>query len=157
DRVLVQRFSPAAILTSDKGDILYISGRTGKYLEPPVGRANMNVFAMAREGLRLDLTSAFAAAMREDRPVANPGIQVGTNGGTQTVNLTVQRLNEPKELRGTVMVVIADAAEPSFAEFKQASTRRDNKAARSEQLARELQRAHEEVQTIREEMQTSQE
>ena len=52
DRVIVQRFSPAAVLTNDKGDILYISGRTGKYLELPVGKANLNIFAMAREGLR---------------------------------------------------------------------------------------------------------
>src|SRR5262245_9626390 len=69
DHLLVQRFSPAAILASDKGDILYISGRTGKYLEPAVGRASMNLFAMAREGLRLDLTSAFSTALREERPV----------------------------------------------------------------------------------------
>ena len=35
----MQRFTPVAVLTSDKGEILYISGRTGKYLEPAVGRA----------------------------------------------------------------------------------------------------------------------
>jgi two-component system CheB/CheR fusion protein len=156
DRVLVQRFSPAAILTSDKGDILYISGRTGKYLEPPVGRASMNLFAMAREGLRLDLTSAFAAALREDRAVQVNGVQVGTNGGTQSVNLTVQRLNEPKELRGMVMVVIADAFEGG-ADGHKRRTRREAKTDRTDQLERELQRAQEEVQTTREEMQTSQE
>jgi two-component system CheB/CheR fusion protein len=43
---------PAAVLVNDKGDILYISGRTGKYLEPAAGKANWNIFAMAREGLR---------------------------------------------------------------------------------------------------------
>jgi two-component system CheB/CheR fusion protein len=153
DRVLVQRFSPAALLTSDKGDILYISGRTGKYLEPAVGRASMNLFAMAREGLRLDLSSAFSAALREDRPITVEGVRVGTNGGTQLANLTVQRLTEPKELRGTVMVVIADASERPH-EAPKTSAR---KTGVTDQLESELQRAHEEVQTTREEMQTSQE
>jgi two-component system CheB/CheR fusion protein len=153
DHVLVQRFSPAAVLTSDKGDILYISGRTGKYLEPAVGRASMNLFAMAREGLRLDLSTAFAAALREDRPITVDGVRVGTNGGTQQVNLTVQRLTEPKELRGTVMVVIADATDHP----REAPKIGPRKSAISDQLEKELQRAHEEVQTTREEMQTSQE
>src|SRR5262249_32788034 len=69
DRMLVQRFAPLGVLCNDKGDVLYISGRAGKYFEPPVGKANLNVFAMAREGLRYELTSAFAAALREGRPV----------------------------------------------------------------------------------------
>src|SRR5262249_2036312 len=104
DRVLVQRFSPVGILCNDKGDVLYISGRAGRYLEPAVGKANLNVVAMAREGLRYDLSSAFSQAVREERVVTLRGVQVGTNGGTQPVDVVVQRLVEPRELRGTVLV-----------------------------------------------------
>jgi hypothetical protein len=43
-------YAPPAVLVNDKGDILYVSGRTGKYLEPAAGKANWNIFAMAREG-----------------------------------------------------------------------------------------------------------
>ena len=154
DHVLVQRFAPAALLTSDKGDILYISGRTGKYLEPAVGKASVNVFAMARDGLRLELSSAFSAALRDDRAVVVHSIQVGTNGGTQTVDLTVQKLSEPKELRGTVMIVLADVHK---VDTSKPSSRRIPALGRSLQLERELERAHDEIQTTREEMQTSQE
>jgi two-component system, chemotaxis family, CheB/CheR fusion protein len=52
DQLLLQHFSPAGVLVNDNGDILYISGRTGKYLEPAAGKANLNIFAMLREGLR---------------------------------------------------------------------------------------------------------
>jgi hypothetical protein len=34
DQLLLQKYSPAAVLVNEQGDILYISGRTGKYLEP---------------------------------------------------------------------------------------------------------------------------
>ena len=44
DQVLLQHFSPPGVLVNEKGDIIYISGRTGKYLEPAVGKANMNIY-----------------------------------------------------------------------------------------------------------------
>ena len=62
DQLLLQKYSPAAVLVNDKGDILYISGRTGKYLEPAAGKANWNIFAMAREGLRYELNRLFQKA-----------------------------------------------------------------------------------------------
>jgi hypothetical protein len=37
DQVLLQNFAPAAVLINAEGDILYINGRTGKYLEPAAG------------------------------------------------------------------------------------------------------------------------
>ena len=40
------------------------------------------------------------------------GLHVGTNGGQQLVDLTVQRLEEPEPLRGLVMIVFTDVAAP---------------------------------------------
>jgi two-component system CheB/CheR fusion protein len=157
DRVLVQRFSPVGILCNDKGEVLYISGRAGKYLEPAIGKANLNVFAMAREGLRYDLSSAFSRALREDRMVSVRGVRVGTNGGTQAVDLSVHKLAEPKELRGTMMIVVTDVAEPVAPVAKPSKMPRASESVRIATLETDLQRAYEEVQTTREEMQTSQE
>ena len=157
DRVLAQRFAPLGTLCTDKGDILYISGRAGKYFEPAVGKANLNVFAMAREGLRYDLSKAFAQALRQDRPAVARGITVGTNGGTQVIDLTVQRLVEPKELRDTVLIVITDV--PGHPAPPRPVSRPAKAGAHPHfaEIERELQRAREEIQITREEMQTSQE
>ena len=157
DRAIVQRLAPAAILTNDKGDILYFSGRTGKYLEPAAGKANLNVFAMAREGLRYELSSAFATALREDGPVTTRVPEVKTNGAAQAVDLTVQRLGEPHELRGTVLIALADAPATVAAAQDEEKAQRRSTTPRLAELQRELQHAREEVQTTREEMQTSQE
>jgi two-component system CheB/CheR fusion protein len=143
------------VLTNEAGDILYISGRTGKYLEPAAGRANLNVFAMAREGLRFELSAAFSSALKQDQPVTVRGVKVGTNGGTQVLDIAVQRLHHPRELRGTVMIALTDveaAAEPTTA-----TAQRTKATARAVQLGVELQRVQEELQSTREEMQTSQE
>jgi hypothetical protein len=40
DQIVLQQFAPASVLVNDKGDIIYITGRTGKYLEPVAGKAN---------------------------------------------------------------------------------------------------------------------
>ena len=112
DQMILQRFSPPTVLASDKGDIIYISGRTGKYLEPAAGKANLNIFAMAREGLRFDLGNAFQKALRQKEPIVVKGVKVGTNGGTQIVDITVQVIAEPEALKGMVMIVFTDVATP---------------------------------------------
>ena len=100
DQLLLQRFSPPAVLVNNKGDILYISGRTGKYLEPAAGKANWNIFAMAREGLRFDLGSAFQKALRQKGTVTVRGLTIGESGGTHTVDITVKAIEEPEALQG---------------------------------------------------------
>ena len=62
-RILLEHFAPPAVIINEKGDIVYISGRTGKYLEPAAGKTNTNIFAMAREGLRIELAGAIRSAI----------------------------------------------------------------------------------------------
>ena len=69
DQLLLQHFSPAGVLVNENGDIIYISGHTGKYLEPAVGKANMNIFAMLREGLRNEFPVAFRKAILKKEAV----------------------------------------------------------------------------------------
>ncbi len=157
DQVLLQQYSPAAVLVNNKGDILYISGRTGKYLEPAAGKANWNIFAMAREGLRHELSGAFQKALRQKDAVTIDNVTVGTNGGVQAVDVTVQTLDRPEGLRGMVMIVIRDVVQPPETEESGRSKRAPARSAHLAQVEQELREACEELQSTREEMQTSQE
>ena len=67
DQLLLQHFSPAGVLVNENGDIIYISGRTGKYLEPAVGKANLNIFAMLREGLRNEFPLCVSQSHRDKK------------------------------------------------------------------------------------------
>ncbi|WP_285608358.1 chemotaxis protein CheB [Geothrix edaphica] len=157
DQVLLQRFAPPAVLSSEAGDILYISGKTGKYLEPAMGKANWNLFAMAREGLRADLGMAFRKALSQTEPVVVRGLRVGGNGGTQIVDLTVQALQAPEALKGTVMTVFSDQPAAPPVKSSKAGKNLPSDLARLAELEAELKSALEELQSNREEMQTSQE
>ncbi len=154
DQVILQQYAPAAVLTSENGDILYINGRTGRYLEPAAGKANWNVFAMARDGLRTELGGAFRRALRQEEPVALRGIQIGADGGTVNVDVTVRKLAEPTGLKGLVLIVLAEAPPPPG---PVARPRRSGRHETVRALEERLGRAEEDLQITREEFQSSQE
>jgi chemotaxis methyl-accepting protein methylase/PAS domain-containing protein len=157
DQLLLQEYSPAAVLTNDKGDIIYITGRTGKYLEPAAGKANWNVFAMAREGLRYELASAFRRALSQKEEVLLRRLKVRTNGSVQTVDVTVRALQRPEGLRGMVILVFTDVVSPPDTKSPGRKVGRDTHSAKLTVVEEELRASREELQTCREEMQTSQE
>jgi two-component system CheB/CheR fusion protein len=157
DNLLLQQFSPPAVLTNETGDILYISGKTGKYLEPAAGKANWNIFAMAREGLRSDLGSAFQRAIRLKETVIAKSLTVGKNSEAHTVDITVQLVDEPEALRGMVMIVFRDVPPPQVAAAVQHSGPASISSARVLELENEQRQFRETLQANREEMQSSQE
>ena len=142
------------MLTNADGDILYISGRTGKYLEPSAGKANWNIFAIAREGLRYRLMDGFREALRQKGTVTLKDIVMDTEGRQQVVNVTIQSLSAPSSLDGMVMIVFADVA--SIPQPKKTNQPKGVTAHLAE-LENELERARQDVQSMREEMQSSQE
>ena len=90
EKALLQQVIQAGVLVNREGDILYLHGRTGMYLEPAAGgAANFNILKMAREGLRPDLTIALHNAALNNETVHRPGLSVRTNGHYTTVNLSV--------------------------------------------------------------------
>jgi len=88
ERALLQQYAPPGAVVNERGDIFYLHGRTGKYLEPAPGEAGMNILKMAREGLRPDLTTALHKAVALKAPVRHPGLRIKTNGDFTIVNLT---------------------------------------------------------------------
>jgi two-component system CheB/CheR fusion protein len=155
--ILLQHFSPPGVLVNEKGDIIYISGRTGKYLEPAVGKANMNIFAMLRDGLRNEFPSAFRQALLKKEQVVLRNIKVGTNGGAQKIKVNIQWLDKPEPLKGMVMIIFID--EPMNAIYKELGKKgeKDLTIIHQSELEKELQAAREDIQNTLEEMQTSQE
>ncbi|MHC1686509.1 MAG: CheR family methyltransferase [Methanothrix sp.] len=157
--LILQTIAPPVVLINEKGDILYLTRRTGTYLEPPVGKANMNIYAMAREGLKAEMGIAIRKAITEKTKITLQGLKVKSNGSEQVVNLIVSPFNEPEAMRGLLMVQFEDVAAQSEdvmpAKGKSASSSRMK--ALNDELGKELQYTKEHLQTVLEEMETSQE
>lgn len=152
DEVLLQNYAPAAVVINAQGDIVYISGRTGNYLEPAAGKANWNIHAMARDGLRAPLGEALVTLTAQVEPLLLQDVPVQTGTGTQVVDVSLQSLREPPALNGMTLIVFREARRPSGRR-----TSRKPKDAVSAAHEAELQQYRNEIERLREEARSSRE
>jgi two-component system CheB/CheR fusion protein len=160
ERALLQQVAPTAVLVDDNGDILYLHGRTGMYLEPAPGEPGINILKMAREGLRYDLASALNKAAATNEPVCHPGLHVKTNGHFTAVKLTVRPvppLTPATSESRAYLVILEEASSDTSGTSDPSDTRVE--ALKRELCAKEeyLQSANEALETSNEELQSSNE
>jgi two-component system CheB/CheR fusion protein len=172
NQVLLQEFSPPAVIVNERGDVIYINGHTGKYLEPAAGKANWNIHVMAHPAIRTQLAAALRQALREKKIVELHGLALKEDPQS-TLNVTVKPLGESSGLDGMVMIVFRDLAKPPGAARRKraggpvdpmisedlARAREEIRALRQEMLASkdDLQSANEELQSTNEELQSANE
>ncbi len=157
DQLILQRYAPPSVLVDDRGDILYVSGRTGKFLEPAAGKANWNLFAMVREGLRYELVRAFEKAVREKETVAQHGLRAMIDGAEHVLDITIYRPDESRALKGLYLIVFTELPRPSPAKVAPLVPQSAARGVRLRELKSELQRVRDEARNNHEEMQTAQE
>jgi two-component system CheB/CheR fusion protein len=152
---LIKSYAPPSVLINEKGDIQYVHGRTGKYLEPAPGEAKFNILDMAREGLRGELSRAIRKANAGKQDVTCKGVHVRSNGDFQSVNLFVKPVMAQGAPPGLLMVLFEDVG--SAGKLKQAKTKGQSKkkpGKRLEVVERELQYTKENLQSTIEELET---
>jgi two-component system, chemotaxis family, CheB/CheR fusion protein len=157
-RLLLNTFAPPTIIVDEKGEILYIHGQTGKYLEPATGPANLSLLSMAREGVRFELRSAFHNVIARNKEVRYSGLKVKTNGGEQEVNLIIRPLLDVEGMQNLLLVSFEEPpSKPAGEPVPRKRRTSGGYQRRIEDLERELNNAKETLQTTVEEMQASNE
>jgi two-component system, chemotaxis family, CheB/CheR fusion protein len=158
ERALLDKYAPPCVIVNHKGDILYTHGRTGKFLELASGSASLNVYEMAREGLRLELNSAVRRASQQKKTVTLEGLRVKTNGGYQPITLTVRPLRERDDQLGTLtLVAFHELAGQKAPKGRKVAHPGKTSLKRIAELEQELRFTQESLQTSIEEMETSNE
>jgi two-component system, chemotaxis family, CheB/CheR fusion protein len=77
EKNLINLYAPPSALINDMGDILYVHGRLGKYIEPNQGKATyMNILDMSTKGIKLGLSSAIQNAISSNKEVIVENIKV---------------------------------------------------------------------------------
>ena len=156
DRIVMSRYVPAGVVVDEEMDIIQFRGRTGPYLEPRSGSASLNLLKMAREGLALDLRSAFQRARREGTPVKRRGISLKVDDRLAQVAIEVIPYTS-QQTRGRLYLVLFDPGpeqgKPAAAGRKEAAaSKRGRKTAEAELAA-----TKEYLQTIIEEQEATNE
>ncbi|MCX5893944.1 MAG: SAM-dependent methyltransferase, partial [Deltaproteobacteria bacterium] len=168
-KTLLTHLTPPSVLVNDQGDILYIHGRTGAYLEPAPGTGPMNILDIAREGCAFELRAAFHQAVTQQKDIQRRDLKVKANGGFVDVHLTVKYLREPEGLEGMLLVVFEEVTPrpPAELEPPEEPGAGQNAAALAHELKlvkenlqatiEELQAANEELKSANEELQSTNE
>jgi two-component system, chemotaxis family, CheB/CheR fusion protein len=164
-QLLVSRYAPSAVVVNARGEVVYIHGHTGAYLEPAPGQPTHHLIEMAREGLRHDLATALHQAARREEDVVCRGLPVRANGNVFLVDLCVKKIAEPEALQGLFLVTFDQVRVDKTAVSKGRSARASapvQKGARGltnelEFTRQRLQRTIEELQTSNEEMMSTNE
>jgi two-component system CheB/CheR fusion protein len=153
EQLLLEKHTPAAVLLNVHGDILYIHGRTGAFLEPAAGKANWNIHAMARDNLRHELADLLKRAAQDGGIISVRGLIVRDEADkpSQALDLTAEAMPDDGALSGTVMLTFATVPLPS----EKKRTRSSNPYLL--ELEQQLAQARLEIQAVRDEMQASRE
>jgi two-component system CheB/CheR fusion protein len=173
EQALLQQLVPSGALVNVHGDILYLHGRTGMYLEPAVGEVGVyNILKMAREGLRHELTSALHKVAAGMEIVRSPGLRVKTNGSFTPVNLIVRPAQPNAEATSEpplFLIILEEAPpetdvqtprSPDLGADTQVAALKQELRAKEEYLQttnEELKSSNEEMQSINEELQSTNE
>jgi two-component system, chemotaxis family, CheB/CheR fusion protein len=92
EHTILEHYAPAGVMCTAQGTVVYVSGRTGRYLEPAAGVPDGNLLSMARAGLRPRLRTALHQAVTTHQRVVQERVQVQSNGGVQSITLIVEPL-----------------------------------------------------------------
>ncbi|TGL56721.1 PAS domain S-box protein [Leptospira ognonensis] len=159
EQALLKQFAPAAALVDDKGNILYLHGRTGMFFEPAPGETIApNIMKMAREGLRRDLSLSFHKAVTSRKQIECKELQVKTNGSYSTINLTISPLGDSDHANTEVplfLVVLEIISAEGIVAIPSAD--KSTESAMILSLQKELQSNQEYLQSTLEELETANE
>ncbi|RNE93837.1 PAS domain-containing protein [Marichromatium sp. AB32] len=161
EQALLRHYDPTALLVTGRGDIRYIYGRTGQFLEPAPGDPTMNVFSMAREGLCHAMRNALQRVVTTGDSVRLKGLRVKTNGDFTLADLSVH----PEQRTGHVdteplylaILEITGSVEDGTGQNIEKRSKTGESDSRIAELEQELRTKEEYLQTTLEEMETSNE
>jgi two-component system, chemotaxis family, CheB/CheR fusion protein len=157
ETILRQVDAPPCVIIDEANNIVYLHGRTGRYLEPVIGKVSVNILEMARPGLKMDLAAAIRSAATNNRECVRNGVVIEQNGGHLTIDLTVKPVLEHSALRGLMMVIFKEKVHPAKKESSPTQARGRKKNSAVESLEQELRHTRENLQTTIEELETSNE
>jgi two-component system CheB/CheR fusion protein len=155
NKILLENYTPSSILVNDKGDILYINGKTGRYLELPTGQADMNMYKMVREELRYVLGNMVHQARAQATPVSINDIKLKEAGGEiRLVSLRAEKLDEPG-MYGLILIVFEDKGLYKKQKRRVSRDGENDSSHAVDELEKELMYTKQQLHTTIEQMETS--
>ena len=157
NRHLIEKYAPTSVIINNNYDVLYVHGRTGKFLESTTGEVSWNIINMAREGLKVELITAIRKVIKNKSEVVCKNLRIKTNGGFENIDLLLHPIEEDTN-HELILISFQLLPEPET----DAENNKDKEALsltnkQVKDLEHELKSTREYLQTTIEELETSNE
>lgn len=154
NKILLETYTPASVLINEKGDILYINGRTGKFLELNSGEAVMNVYQMAKEELKYAMSNAIHQARTQKMIIQISDIKIKEEDQVRLVDIRINPLQETA-LQGLILIIFDDKGIQKKQKRNRKKLKDPEHNAAMEELEKELLYTKQQLHTTIEQMETS--
>jgi len=109
NKVLLASHTPPSLLLNAKGEIIYVNGSTGRFIQLQPGEAVMNIHRMIREELKYVLGNALHQVMANKSKVEISDVKLKDQHKATLVSMVVEYLHEPA-LKGMLLVTFFEKA-----------------------------------------------
>ena len=111
--LLANNYTPAFIVIDEKGDIIYVHGRTSKFLELSSGEVRLNLMNMIRPELKSMLHIGIRKASSQQTEICLNGVQITDHNIHHHINVKIKPINGMEStLRDLILIIIEDVPAP---------------------------------------------
>ncbi|MEG4092210.1 chemotaxis protein CheB [Microcoleus sp. Pol12B4] len=116
DQLILNRYAPASVVVNEQMKILQVRGDIDPYLRVVAGTPDLNLLAMARAGLLVELRTAIYQAQTQNATIRKEKVLLESGGRSSIVNFEVIPF-QPQAAEGRYFLVVFEEASPSVLNF----------------------------------------
>ena len=157
--ILAESNMPPCVVIDDSANIIYIHGRTGRFLEPAEGEGSLNIFKMARPGLQAELSRAVPEVLKTRREITIKKLRINDNNNAVDIHLVLRPLPDFQAvLQCLTLIIFAEGGSDNGATpIRTAYAGDAEKSGEVQRLENLLQATVEEMETANEELRSTNE
>jgi len=110
EQALLKKYAPTSVVVNTEGEIVYVNGHTGTYLNLVDGQTSLNILKMIDEAVRAELAGALLESATSRTDIVLPPHRITINRTRKRVVLHVSPLPGSAALLGMVIVEFRPSA-----------------------------------------------
>jgi two-component system, chemotaxis family, CheB/CheR fusion protein len=110
ERVLLEKYAPAALIVDANLQIVYFQGNTGPYLAPASGEPSFHLLRVIRPELLVDVRAAIHDVKKHAAAAHKEGVRYQRNGGWGAVDVHVSPITARHTAEMDFLVVFSETA-----------------------------------------------
>src|ERR1035437_4608916 len=127
DQYVLGKRAPAGVIIDGMMNIVQFRGDIDQYLKLPPGKATLQLFKMAKEGLLLELRSAIYKAQKVKAPARSEGLRVNQGNHFKTVTIEVVPLRQAPPNESRFLILFEESLPSALPESKSVRSARGGK------------------------------